>query len=314
MLVLGSLKLDVVVQLSPAIDLQLDSAYHVVPISYRLGGTAGTFLTAASPVFGGVSVIAALGHDQLGRSILAYLAELNVTSALEYNSVANGVVVSLRVGDHSTGRRTMLASEASPHRALSATHVTANRELIEGADAMVCDTYFLTAHQSSAALLAALKIASNAGVQAVLDLVPHSMALSWTWGDLQPYVGLASTVVAEARTIVSLTEQHWPIPEMSTNDLVRRALKYARAQSNATWLIRYGFANIGSVSRLDPDGTTTEYSTLLTRSPDHWGLGDRLLVSSQPPRHRLPRRSSYRRQHIVYRGEIVVVGCCRCCA
>jgi sugar/nucleoside kinase (ribokinase family) len=276
--VLGSLKLDVVARLERQTALDSDSVYEVVPMTYRLGGTAGTFCAAASPVFKSVSAISALGNDPLSDTLIAYLDALNVDYAIERCDVPNGVVLSLRKGSHSDGQRILLASEASPHRHVSAAHVGAHRDLITRADALVSDTYFLASPESAKALQYALEIAKDNGVTTVLDLVPHSLSAIRTWADLKPFVALASVVVVEARTIVGLMERRWPVVDLSDDQVVRRAVTYVGCDSPATWLVRHGAANLGRVVRLSK-GAQICYSTLIDDRHDQWGFGDRLLAS-----------------------------------
>jgi sugar/nucleoside kinase (ribokinase family) len=277
---MGSLKVDVLTHLSPGIDLSLPDAYDVAPVELRIGGTAGAFSRAAGRCFGSVGIIAAVGEDAFTNLLVRYVESVGATGRLQLcPGVPNGIVLSVRGGESAPLWRLMIASQDSAHLHLSAEHVAGCRDLITAANALVCDAYFLRSSLATHALATGMAIANRAGVPVVFDLVPHSLPASVLLVDLLSLLERAQIVVAEARTIVGLCEKRWPVPEPADERMASTAAVYAQRLHRATWLIRYGTGNLGSVLRVEEDGTQIGYSTTYEFVDDYWGYGDRLLAS-----------------------------------
>lgn len=275
---IGSLKIDLIAQLSPDLTLDAVDVYDVAPLTVRVGGTAGTFSAAAVQQFDSVGVIAAIGDDAFTYSLVRHVNELGVVAGLQHcPEVPNGVVLSLRSDKCGEHRRLLVASRESAHLHLSSRHILERRRMIETADALVCDAYFLNSEQAHEAVTTAMKLAKDAGVSVVFDLVPHSLPGSTTLDRLRPVIESADMVVAEARTVVGLVERRWPVADAPDARLAATAARYAAQIHDGSWLLRYGEANIGDVLRLDRDGNQTSYPTGYRREAA-WGFGERLLV------------------------------------
>jgi sugar/nucleoside kinase (ribokinase family) len=265
--------------LSPDLRLDAPDVYDVAPLSVRVGGTAGTFSAAAVRHFDSVGVIAAVGDDAFTDGLVHYVKELGIVTGLQpCPTVPNGLVLSLRSGMAGQARRLLVASRESAHHHLSPNHILGHRHMIERADALVCDAYFLRSDPARAALTTAMKLANDAGVLVVFDLVPHSLPTTTTLDELRPLLARADLVVVEARTVVGLAEQRWPVTEAPDGRTAAAAASHAAEIHNATWLIRYGNQHIGQVLRLDKDGTQLSYLTGVDHEADLWGFGERLLV------------------------------------
>jgi sugar/nucleoside kinase (ribokinase family) len=276
---IGSIKIDLIADLSPDLTLDAADVYDVAPLTVRIGGTAGTFSSAAVQHFDSVGVIAAIGDDVLTYSLVRHINELGVVTGLQHcPNVPNGVVLSLRSDKSDQRRRLLVASRDSAHHHLSPSHILERRRMIETADVLVCDGYFLKSDRAQEAVTTAMKLAKDAGVSVVFDLVPHSLPAATTLDTLLPVLESADIVVVEARTIVGLVERRWPLADAPDAQLAATAARYATQVHDCTWLLRYGEANISDVLRLDRDGRQTSYPTGYSREEGAWGFGERLLV------------------------------------
>lgn len=279
---LGTLKMDVETRLADHRFAAGEDAYEVAPVLARPGGTAVNFASAASGLFREVHLIAAVGDDALTVSLVAGAEAVSSSSHLQAcESQPNAVVITVRDAPDENGRRNRLlvAAEQSPHLQLTADHVAGCREVIEAADFLVCDAYSLQHPRSSRALVEALRIARDAGVRSVLDLVPHTLPSTMSRSKVAPALDQADVVVSEARTLLGLARQRWPVELPAPADLRREAEAAARLlKPEATWIVRHGFEDIGEVFILWPDGAGVEYCTTYSRTTDRHRYGDRLLA------------------------------------
>ena len=275
---LGSLKVDLGVELSRAFPVHSDS-YEVQPIEVALGGTAGNFAAAAAGRLEDVSCIAAVGVDAWTTSLRQSLNALGVRAELFEVPVSNALVISIRGRGESEGqrRRLLISAEESPHRHLTQQHVKVAAALIESSDVLVSDTYFLQSQTSAQSLLDALRVAAGGGTKVVLDILPHDLGRNHDASFIAPYVAHANVVVVEARTLSALTrsEAPWEVSGRLSPSYIERARDI---QPRAVWLVRWGTANIGMTTRIEPDGMVWEYSTTYPIEPEKHGFGDRLLV------------------------------------
>jgi sugar/nucleoside kinase (ribokinase family) len=278
---LGTLKMDVGARLTDHRFVAGEDAYEVAPVLARPGGTAVNFASAASGLFKEVHLIAAVGDDALTASLVAGAEAVSSSHLQACESQPNAVVITVRDAPDENGRsnRLLVAAQQSPHLQLTADHVVGCREVIEAADFLVCDAYSLQHPRSSRALVEALRIARDAGVRSVLDLVPHTLPSTMSRSQVAPALDQADVVVSEAWTLLGLARQQWPVELPAPADLRREAEAAARLLNpEATWIVRHGFEGIGEVFVLWPNGAGVEYCTTYSRTADRHRYGDRLLA------------------------------------
>lgn len=128
--------------------------------------------------------------------------------------------------------------------------------------------------------MTALEVAQVAGVRTVFDLVPHNLPSSMPRSHVDLALEHTDIAVSEARTVIGISEETWPIGGGQEGALFAdRASAAARAVAPAaTWLLRYGFEHIGDGRLLRPDGFETDYCTTYQQQADRHLFGDRLLV------------------------------------
>jgi sugar/nucleoside kinase (ribokinase family) len=178
LLVLGTLKLDVITGISAANMAVEHDVYERAEVRLEVGGTAaGVVRAAALGSDWTAHILAAVGDDALTPAIENFIERMNATSSLQRcDGTPNAGVVLVGVGNGSTIRRRLLLSSAqSPHLLLSPQHVRQQETRFAQADVFLADCYSLQAPLSTSALDTALELARAHGLYTILDLVPHDL-------------------------------------------------------------------------------------------------------------------------------------------
>lgn len=279
---IGTLKVDIGSRLNAHQFDAGEDVYEVAPVSVRAGGTAINFASAAYGLFRRVYIIGAVGEDKL-TSVLSEGAQAACTSAKlqRCDGQPNAIVVTVRDAPKANGqrRRLLVSSDASPHMCLSESHVRSCASMIATSDILVCDGYALQHPTSTRALLAGLDLARAAGVCTVIDLVPHNLPATISKNYVVSALARADIVIAETATTVGLHGERWPVRLGSEEDLLTRAVACARDLApSATWMLRYGLANVADTRQIRPDGTVLDYSAARPTQPDQHISGDQVLA------------------------------------
>ena len=273
---IGSIKLELSGEVEPGALSSLANVYTRSPTAFDLGGTATNFARAAIEKFASVTIVAAIGDDNLSPLIDHDVSRLGCQHRLFRKQIANSWVIYLRSSENSTSgeKRLLISSQDSPHLYLSQMDIEAVAADIGRADVLVADAYALQGAVSSVALRTAFRLAATHSVPCVFDLVPHNMTREGCFGDFDELVELSDIIVSEIPTVMRLLA-----PGSNSQSIESVADLISARWPRKIWLIRHGYAGIELTTVLRAGRVVADYCTLYRFADAKRGFGDRLLVA-----------------------------------
>jgi len=277
--VIGDLMVEFEAQLDVAFTTIESDVLFRLPLPARVGGTAGNFALSAVGLFEHVRVFGMVGSDPAGAMVQQRLAAEAVDLHLAIVSDRpTGTAVCIRDAAAALhgGVRVLIVGENAANRCLDEDYVMAHAAAIRECDVLVVDGHSLQAEPRRTACLLAMRLAREAGVTVVLDVVPHDAHRRYGLPVLQRYAADAAVLVAEVDTLRGFLRDRTTEGGDGV-DIARATARAAAAVLPDRWLLlRFGIGNADESLVVSPEGVASHSRTGYAQTTDRLGFGDRL--------------------------------------
>lgn len=257
-----------------------NSAAEFGDISLALAGTGPGMARALVRHFDDVRLLGALGRD-IGSDLLGRLLHDEPFECVLFGKsdtrVGTAVVLRDTRPEPAHGDRIAVVSRG-PNDAITEADILGVRDTFEAADLLCVDGYGLLSEPRRTATLRAMRLASEAGCDVFLDLVPHDLFRHWSLDDCRRLAANATIIGTSGTTLAHLLDVPWPGMKPVDRPTALHVAELATSRIGPkTYLVHFGEGHCTNTIAYRAGAMWTE-QTDYPHIPPHEvaGFGDRL--------------------------------------